>query len=461
MPTFVNPGGPSCLPMTFLLAVRTAERVGKCIIPTSSLGSLATSKVARSLFSPLGSRSLKKVEVVAAAAAEKKSVASKRAKTVVPVLPSKRPRQEAKPTIEAPRPAKRVKKLAKKGAREIHVISSQTTGAMTPSVSSSLTIGQALVEKQPTPTVKTVQARPVSGVGAPVVAPSVGATPVLEKAVPAIEKTSPAHPKPSIVVLEESEGSDEVPVASRPHPRRQPLPGSEVAVSVGPSTAYRGKRPAEEPVAATETPAPPQDQDVHSTSEAAVPIGPSTTDRGKRLAEEPEATAETPIHPQDQDLNILPQEATSAFASWDVEFKALLSSTTGRAGPSAATTDTADSTALTRLQELSGEAVVQASTVLERVRETFSIFESALRAKHDLQAAMAVQDSLHPKIDALKAKGDSLADLDRQMAKLAKRLSAIASDLAKDFESGGKACLTEYAANTKRVKQLKMDKKNR
>ncbi|KAM1151726.1 hypothetical protein ACFX19_035017 [Malus domestica] len=47
------------------------------------------------------------------------------------------------------------------------------------------------------------------------------------------------------------------------------------------------------------------------------------------------------------------------------------------------------------------------------------------------------------------------------MAELAKRRSAIASELAKDFESGGKACLTEYAANTKRVEQLKLDKKNR
>ncbi|KAM1686990.1 hypothetical protein FF1_034753 [Malus domestica] len=73
---------------------------------------------------------------------------------------------------------------------------------------------------------------------------------------------------------------------------------------------------------------------------------------------------------------------------------------------------------------------------------------------------MAVQDTLRPKIDALKAKGEALADLDRQMAELAKRWLAIASELAKDFESGGKVCLTEYAANTKRVEQLKLDKKN-
>ncbi|KAM1885603.1 hypothetical protein ACFX15_037712 [Malus domestica] len=47
------------------------------------------------------------------------------------------------------------------------------------------------------------------------------------------------------------------------------------------------------------------------------------------------------------------------------------------------------------------------------------------------------------------------------MAELAKRRLAIASELTKDFESGGKTCLTEYATSTKRVEQLKMDKKNR
>ncbi|KAM1057551.1 hypothetical protein ACFX2A_031479 [Malus domestica] len=47
------------------------------------------------------------------------------------------------------------------------------------------------------------------------------------------------------------------------------------------------------------------------------------------------------------------------------------------------------------------------------------------------------------------------------MAELVKRRSAIASELARDFESGGKSCLTEYVTNVKRVEQLKMDKKNR
>ena len=47
------------------------------------------------------------------------------------------------------------------------------------------------------------------------------------------------------------------------------------------------------------------------------------------------------------------------------------------------------------------------------------------------------------------------------MAELAKRRSAVASELARDFESGGKDRLTEYVAATKRVERLKLDKKNR
>ena len=178
-------------------------------------------------------------------------------------------------------------------------------------------------------------------------------------------------------------------------------------------------------------------------------------------------------------------------ASWEVEFKALLSSTIAESGPSAAPTDAADPSALTQLREvlalsssqvlerngldllgvclndlgadgrLSGDAIVRASSALERVRETFSIFQTALKAEQDLQAATAVQDTLRPKIDDLRAKGEALAELDRQMAELAKRRSVIASELARDFESGGKDRLTEYAAANKRVERLKLDKKNR
>ncbi|KAM2947502.1 hypothetical protein FF1_034623 [Malus domestica] len=110
---------------------------------------------------------------------------------------------------------------------------------------------------------------------------------------------------------------------------------------------------------------------------------------------------------------------------------------------------------------MSAEAIVQASSALKRVRETFSVFKNALRAKQDLKAAMAVQDALRLKIDVLKPKGEALADLDRQIAELVERRLAIASEIAKDFESGCRDCLTEYAASAKLIEQLKMDKKNR
>ncbi|CAN6713905.1 unnamed protein product [Malus baccata var. baccata] len=399
--------------------------------------------------------------------------------------------------------------MAKKSAREIHVISSHTT---TPSASPSPAAGHSGVEKQPVSVAETVQARPASVIGA--------------------SDVPPKNPKPSVLVLEESEGSDEVPLARRPHTRQH----------------------VEEPTPVAEPQGPSQDQDIPASSKAVPPVGPSAADRGKRLLEETEATTESPVHPQDQGFHIPPQEATSAFvpvhsfhrqfyapkgviyiswppqwpsnvdnlhrprevrsnlrywarplsslgssndpgdmaeASWEVEFKALLSSTTAESGPSAAPTEAADPSALTQLREilslsssqvlerngldslgaclndlgadgrLSGDAIVRASSALERVRETFSIFQTALKAEQDLQAATAVQDTLRLKIDDLRAKGEVLAELNRQMAELAKRRSAIASELARDFESGGKDRLTEYAAAKKRVERLKLDKKNR
>ncbi|KAM1362013.1 hypothetical protein ACFX2H_026892 [Malus domestica] len=385
------------------------------------------------------------------------------------------------------------------------------------------------------PAAATVRTQLISGTGTPVVPPSVEETPVPKKVVSATEETAPGNPKPSVFIMEESEGSDEVPLADRPHSRRQPLPRSEMVVQAGPSTADRGKRPVEEPTEVAEPLAPSQDQDVPASSETAIPVGPSAADRGKRPLEEPEAAVESPVHSQDQGFHIPPQEVTSAFwpsnvdnlyrprelrsnlrhwarplsslgssndpgdmaevssrqASWEVEFKALISSTTAESGPSAATTEAADPSALTQLREvmslstsqvlerngldllgvclndlgadghLSGDAIVRASSALERVQETFSIFQTALKAEQNLQAATAVQDTLRPKIDDLRAKGEALAELDRQMAELAKRRSAIASELAKDFESGGKDRLTEYAAAKKQVERLKLDKKNR
>nr|XP_028945632.1 SH3 domain-containing protein C23A1.17-like [Malus domestica] len=326
------------------------------------------------------SRHSRKTEAVAAATVEKKSAVVKRDKAAGRAVLTKRPRQEAEPVVEPPPPAKRVKQLAKKGAREIHVISSQTTEATTPSVSPSPAVVQPSVEKQPAPAAATVRTQPISGTGTPVVPPSIEETPVPKKVVSATEGTTPGNPKPSVFILEESEGSDEVPLADRPHSRRQPLPRSKMVVQAGPSTADRGKRPVEEPTAVAEPLAHSQDQDVPTSSETAVPVDPSAADRGKRPLEEPEATTESP-------------------ASWEVEFKALISSTTAKSGPSAATTEAADPSALTQLREVLS---LSTSQVLER--NGLDLLGTALKAEQDLQAATAVQDTLRPKIDDLRAK---------------------------------------------------------
>ncbi|CAN6556181.1 unnamed protein product [Malus baccata var. baccata] len=213
-----------------------------------------------------GSRPLRKTEAVVAATAGKKSVVAQKDKPAGRAVLIKRPRQEAEPAVEPSPPAKRVKQMAKKGAREIHVISSHTT---TPSASPSPAAGHSGVEKQPASVAETAPARPASVAGASVVPPSVEKAPVSQHAVSTTEGTSPKNPKPSVLVLEESEGSDDVPLTHRPHTRRQPPPVSEMAVQTGPSSANRGKRTVEEPTPVAEPLVPSQDQDIPASSEAA------------------------------------------------------------------------------------------------------------------------------------------------------------------------------------------------
>ncbi|KAM2690497.1 hypothetical protein EV1_043671 [Malus domestica] len=73
---------------------------------------------------------------------------------------------------------------------------------------------------------------------------------------------------------------------------------------------------------------------------------------------------------------------------------------------------------------------------------------------------MAVREALRPKVAVLKIKKETIANLNRQITELQNLRSAVASELAKDFELSGKSCLTEYAASVKRVEQLKMDMRN-
>ena len=67
--------------------------------------------------------------MIAAVVAKKKTALSKKADDVVPSPPSKRPRQKVEPVKEPPRFQKRIETLAKKGEREVHLITSQTTEA--------------------------------------------------------------------------------------------------------------------------------------------------------------------------------------------------------------------------------------------------------------------------------------------------------------------------------------------
>ena len=110
-----------------------------------------------------------------------------------------------------------------------------------------------------------------------------------------------------------------------------------------------------------------------------------------------------------------------------------------------------------RRRSLDNVAVTRASSMLERTREYFGIFERALRAEDDWKAASALQETLRPKVEVLVTKKEQLADLDRQIAELQSRRSAFASKLEQEFESG-KSNLIEYASNSRRVEQLKLDK---
>ncbi|KAB2607144.1 proline-rich protein 12-like [Pyrus ussuriensis x Pyrus communis] len=220
-----------------------------------------------------GGRGAKKVEVVAAAARVKKLAPKRKTIATERPIPSKRPHREAEPEIDALRPSKRVKKLAKKGDREIHVVSSDVTG--TPASAGSPTVPAAPASPHPISPVV-----PLPGATAdPIVAPAPASEPAVAPAMgkPAAPIGAPSTPT---VILEDIESeSDEVPLE-----RRRGRVNSSL---VHPPPV----------VEATARPTPP------------------AADRGKRPMADPEATAESPIHPQDADLPIPPQEVSSAYVS--------------------------------------------------------------------------------------------------------------------------------------------------
>ncbi|XP_050131873.1 uncharacterized protein LOC126608128 isoform X2 [Malus sylvestris] len=242
---------------------------------------------------PEGDRVLKQADVVAPAMAKKKLThSSKKSKTDAQNTLSKQPHSDAETAGEATRPTKRVKKLAKNGAREIHVISSHTTGTITPNASPLVPVVQASAKKQPSSTNPATQAHPAPEVPEvavePVVIPLVETSaalrptlaPILGEATPLIGKNLPKNLKQSAIILEEDDESDEI------------LPVSCSQPTVTPSI------------------------DPPPVVEVTDQVDPLVADRGKRPIIEPEATSETPIHPQDQDLIIPSQEATSAFCDY-------------------------------------------------------------------------------------------------------------------------------------------------
>ncbi|KAB2611497.1 histone deacetylase 5-like [Pyrus ussuriensis x Pyrus communis] len=67
---------------------------------------------------------------------------------------------------------------------------------------------------------------------------------------------------------------------------------------------------------------------------------------------------------------------------------------------------------------LSNENVVHLSTVLERTRQYFTIFEKVIRTDDDLKATMVAHETIQPRLEAIKAKNEKLVNLDRQIAEL-------------------------------------------
>ncbi|XP_068304286.1 uncharacterized protein [Pyrus communis] len=368
-------------------------------------------------------RVLRKAETVAVVVRAKKLVPTKRTIATERTVPAKLPQREAELEDDAPRPSKRVKKLAKKGDREIHVVPSDTIGTTAHAGSPSFPAASASTNPIP-PAVSlpetTVDPAVVSA-PAPelVVAPTVGETAAPVEA-PSIQRPTPSSRNEIFSQDVESE-NDEVPLEVSPRLAN--------FLSVhSPSV-------------------------VEATAQPRLP----TADRGKRPMADPEATTETPIHPQDEDLPIPPQEVSSAFPSWEVELDALLQSTTGEASSSAAPAEPAgtmpEAQAFVKVHEvlslyasqalrckgldsvgeclndlasggyLSTENISFLTDLLERTRQHFNIFERALQAEDDLKAAKVAQEAGRAEMEAIKAKKAKLTEFDRQISDLQRQIS--------------------------------------
>ena len=127
--------------------------------------------------------------VIVAAATKKRAVLSKKVDAAGTPL-SKRPRREDEPVGEAPRPQKRIKKLAQKGEREVHMINSQTTEA----TASDDLPAASVTQGRPTPISQPPQATPDSEAAEPAVASTIPEVVKLFVAAPVVEPTTTAPP---------------------------------------------------------------------------------------------------------------------------------------------------------------------------------------------------------------------------------------------------------------------------
>ncbi|KAM1390899.1 hypothetical protein ACFX2I_018669 [Malus domestica] len=107
---------------------------------------------------------------------------------------------------------------------------------------------------------------------------------------------------------------------------------------------------------------------------------------------------------------------------------------------------------------MSNESVIRLMTILERTWLYFDIFEKTLQADEELKATTAAYEAILQELEAIKAKKEKMADLDRQNVELQSQRSTIAFELERDFKAN-KPWLAEYATSVKQIQALKADKR--
>ncbi|KAM1798877.1 hypothetical protein ACFX12_032902 [Malus domestica] len=170
---------------------------------------------------------------------------------------------------------------------EIHVISSQTTRTTAPSVSFPPPVVEVSVIVRPDPMIEPAIDPFVKQLVTPAMATAhakAGSmTATLNNVTSLTKKNLPPNPKakPVVILEEEDDNSEEIPLMSHPRPIRL----------------------------LTNNPPP--------VVKAIDQVDPPAADRGKIPFVEPKTTTETTIHLQDHNLGIPPQEVISSFVRLD------------------------------------------------------------------------------------------------------------------------------------------------